>query len=357
VVRLEAWLTGRSWLALSALFLIITLAKGGFAFEVAAQDAQPTFPYPQPGLTALSFGLPALVWAFNIQGQTMLIGIMVLALIAVGYTLCAWLVQRSFTGQGRVLALICLGLGPTISVLLGNVGRHDFLVIFGGIILGLRGYRWWGAIVGAALMLLGNPEQAVVALAIASLVSFVSRFKNYRTKVLTVTGAAFLIYLALEMWASSLGIQGRSDWLGYHFKVSLLNFLGNGYLSLFAGYSLLWILVLWAVRKTGGRERVILIIAAIVVPFAVTLTTADQTRVFVGVSTAVLFMIISVDITPFTEALARITPNVVAWAFAVAVFLPVLDVTYRGFQRIPYLWLYDFVVSTGVVQKLGMGPW
>lgn len=336
---------------------MITLLKGGFAFEVAAQESEPSFPYPQPGLTALSFGLPAIVWALGIQGSTGVIGLTVLSFVLVGYLLCAWLISTSFETPVRTYALIALGLGPTIGVLLGNIGRHDFLVIFGSIILGLRGYQWRFAVPATFLMILGNPEQTLVAIGVLMVLTMIRAYKNYRRPVVAMFTLSLIVFVTLQLWARSLGIQGRLDWFDYHLRVSLLNFFGNFYYSIFAGYSVLWIFVLWVAFRLSGQERAFFALAIIAVPLLVTMTTADQTRVFVGVSSAALWATVRVFIGDFSLTLNKVTRQPTAWAFLVAAALPVFEITYQGFQRIPFVWIYDLLVNAGLISKLDQGPW
>jgi len=356
--RFDSWLPTMPWWILSTALLAVALFKSGIDLEVAAQTPDPAFPLPQTDASdALSYGLPTVVWLLGIQGQSTLIGIVTFVFILVGYFASAFLISRTFTGSVQSIGLIALGLGPTITVLLGNIGRHDFLVIFGAVIVGLRGYRWWGMTFGSLLMFLGNPEQSVVALLLLVLLGLTTRFRPYLARASVSTLIAFTCFAGLQIWANSLGADGRADWLGYHLNASVLNFFGNAYLSIFAGYSVMWILVMWTLVRSQGRDRILLILALIVIPFAVTMITADQTRVFVGVSTAALFALIRTDLQDFTQQLRSITPHPAAWAFVAGAFTPVLEITYRGFQRIPLQWLYDAFVNAGLIERLGIGPW
>ena len=159
--RLDAWLSRTSPVALSILFLVITVAKNGFAFEVAAQEANSTFPLPQPGFAALSYGLPALVWLFSLQGSAVAIGLMVLAITVASYFLTVFLVTRRFTGSTRLLVLILVGMGPTFAVLFGNIGRHDVLIVTGSIIFGLSAARSGGGVSRRSADVLGQSRTVV----------------------------------------------------------------------------------------------------------------------------------------------------------------------------------------------------
>jgi len=188
LARLDARISQAPWWLLSSALFVVALLKSGIALEVAAQQASPSFPYPEVGtVDGLSYGLPTIVWLLGIQGQTTTIGLVAFVLIVIGFLIAAYLVSRTFAGPSRALGLIALGLGPTITVLLGNIGRHDLLVVYGAVIVGLRGHKWWGLAVGTILMFLGNPEQTIVALGALTILSFAPAFRESLRKVLTAT--------------------------------------------------------------------------------------------------------------------------------------------------------------------------
>jgi len=356
--RFDSRLRALPWWILSTGLLVVALLKGGFGVEVAAQNPDPSFPLPEPGaVDSLSFGLPALVWLLGIQGQTSTIAIVTFALILIGYFSSAYLLVRTFDGLARTVALILLGLGPTITVLLGNIGRHDLLVVFGAVLVGLRGYKWSGVIIGSALMFLGNPEQTLVALTSLALLSLTPNFSQYRARVLTLGVSSLGLFLILREWAEGLGADSRAGWFGYHLQSSLLNFFGSAYLVLFSGYAILWILVVWRVINSRGRARLLYVLSLIAVPTLATITTMDQTRVFIGVSTATLFALVRVDLERLTDQIRRLTPHAASWTLAVFFATPVLDITYRAYQRIPFRWVYDAFANAGFVERIGIGPW
>ena len=359
MVTLERWLNTRHWLVLSAALLLLALVRGGFALEIAAQEADPSFPLPQPGLAALSFGLPALVWIFGIEGQTPVIGLLGVVLTLIAYVLAMGLLQRSFSGPARPMALVAFALGPTVLVLLGNIGRHDVLVIAGAVILGLRGERLEWAIGGTAIMLLGNPEQALVGLAAASLLSLASRFRSYLQPILVCTGIALITLAALALWARSLGVMGRADWFAYHLPVSLLTFWGNFGHVLYAAYGILWVVAVAVIVRARGWDRLFSLAGLVVVPIGAMMVTADQTRVFVGVSTIAIMMALKSEAPSLANAVTRLTPTPVAWTLLFAVLLPAIEVAggTRGSVRIPFIWVYDYVVAAGWISRLGQGPW
>jgi len=357
VNKLQSWLMSAPLFFLVFILLAVATFKGGIAFEVAAQEIDPTFPLPQPGLTSISFGLPFLVWVFGIQGSVTKIALVsVIAALAL-ILLVAYLAQKNLPRVEARVALIAIVLGSIGVVLLGNLGRHDVLTIGGGLILGIAGRSFvWGA-VGALIMMLGNPEQGVWALSLMLILSLTPTFRAYRSNAFILAPIGIAIYIALAVWARSLGIDSRLDWFEYHFKVSLWNFFGNLPLSLYAALGVVWVLVIWVLVKTTGFERLVILAALVLIPLGLTAVTADQTRVFVGVSTVVIGMLLVTCLPDFMKSLGKLSSHSLAWVFLVALALPAIEIYYAGAPRTPYMWIYQWAIDAGLLTPLGLGPW
>ncbi len=357
MLTLEKLLLRWSWLLITLVLISIAVFKGGIGMEIGAQDAEPTFPLPQPGMAALSFGLPAIVWILGIQGQVTLIGLTSIALSIALLALIAWRLNRMLPGEtGRGVTILLL-LSPVTLVLLNNIGRHDFLVICGALLIASSLKNPALIFVGVSAMVLGNPEQSVFATFSFLLLSFSLNFAHLRKIALFVFSFSAIAYVVLALWARSLGIDSRIDLFQYHFKVSLLNFFGNLPLSLYAVYGVLWLFVFWLLRRSSKRDRFIVSAALISVPLAITIVTLDQTRVFVGVSTLAVAAALVVMGEKLLVALRKLTATPLAWIFLVAVFLPAIEITYEGGARIPFLWIYNWAANAGLAAPLDMGPW
>lgn len=356
LAKLESRLNSGHWLVLSTLLFAVALLKGGFFVEVFAQEPDPAFPLPQPGITALSYGLPALVWAFGIQGNVALIGLMSLVLSVLAYFLSMFLVQRSFTGNVRTIAIISIALGPTICVLLGNIGRHDVFIILGAVVVGLRGERIAWALLGTLIMVLGNPEQSLVALLLALALAFTRDFKRYRTSLVLSSGVALVAFVTLSLWARSLGVTSRADWIGYHLGVGLLNFWANVGIAVYASYGLLWLLVIFQLSRLQGSERIVGLAALIILPLLVSMVTADTTRVFVGISTVMLMMAMRISLPALVSRIGRITTFPASIVLLSGLLLPSIEV-FNGASRIPFRWIYEFITTNGIAPPLGIGIW
>ncbi len=331
----------------------LAVFKAGIAFEVAAQSPTPAFPMPEPGLSPTSYGMPILVTTLNLTGNAAAIGSVMLALTAATLALFAFLLLRHRDDIGFVVATIVL-LGPIGVVALGNVGRHDWFVISGSLLLAWKGGSISWALVAIVLMVLGNPEQAFLASAALFLLTLVPSFRFMRKSAIlavTVSGAAMF---ALSVWVEILGLDSRASWIDYHLGWGLKNFFLNLPLSIYAAYGVGWILIVVLLWRCRGRARFYAIGATIAIPFAVTMVTLDQTRVFVGVSTVVAVLAYRYSALSFIDWMKNVFPGRWRLALLVALIaLPAIEITYAGGVRTPFQWIFDFVVGQTSLANAG----
>ena len=333
---------GRIW-TISILLLLIALLKSGVAFEVAAQNPQPAFPMPEPGIAPTSFGLPALVEIFQLTGNATAIGLMMFALTAIALSVFAFQMLRSSRDSGLVLAGLVL-LGPIGVVAFGNVGRHDWFLLVGSLLFALKGsaVRW--ALVSSVLMVLGNPEQALLAVLALLVLSGIPKFRRYRRPSLCATAFVSVAAAGLTLWVELLWIDGRASWLGYHLVMGLQNFFVNLPLSIYAAYGAGWILVIALMLRTSGRFRAYAFVALVAIPLGATAITFDQTRVFVGVSVLVSVVVYREMAGASVVWLTKTFPE--RWRvllLGILIILPAIEITYAGIVRPPYEWLFDFI--------------
>ena len=343
--RLERFLAqGRPEL-LAVILLALAVFKAGFAFEVAAQSPTPAFPMPEPGLSPTSYGMPILVTALNLTGNAAAIGLVMLALTAATLALFALLLLRHRDDTEFVVAVIVL-LGPIGVVALGNVGRHDWFVITGSLLLAWKGKSISWALLAVVLMVLGNPEQAFLASAALFLLTLVPSFRFMRKSAILAVTVSGIAVIALSLWVEVLGLDSRASWIDYHLGWGLKNFFLNLPLSIYAAYGAGWVLIAVLVWRCRGWTRVYAIAATIAIPFAATILTADQTRVFVGVSTVVAVLAFRYSALPFIDWMKSVFPGRWRLALLVALIaLPAIEITYAGGVRTPFQWVFDFVVG------------
>jgi len=326
--------------------LVAAIVKSGVAFEVVAQSPEPAFPLPEPGIAATSYGMPVLVTVLQLTGNAAAIGLTMLALTLVALFVFARTVFRSGRDTGLLVAGLVL-LGPIGIAAFGNVGRHDWFLLVGSLLFALKGTRLGWGITAAVLMVLGNPEQALLASVALLLLTFVSPFRELRRSAMWAVVLIAVVMVGLTVWVELLGLDSRTSWIGFHVLSGLKTFLLNLPLSIYAAYGAGWVLVGILLWRTQGRSRWLAAIALLVIPLGATALTDDQTRVFVGVSTVVavvVFQQIAADGVRWLE-----TTFAGVWrTFLVGglLLLPAIEITYLGGVRTPYEWIFDFLTSS-----------
>lgn len=341
------WDNGQAWVVAVVLFGL-ALFKSGVAFEVAAQSPDLAFPLPEPGMAPTSFGMPLVVTVSGLEGNTIGIGLMMFLLTVIMLLVFALGLLRKDRSAGLIVTCLTL-LGPIGVVALGNVGRNDWFLLAGSLVFALKGDRLPWALAAATLMVLGNPEQAFIALTVFLLLTFTPQFRQFRRSVLWSLLFVAVTAVVLALWVEALGLNSRASWIEYHLGFGLKNFTLNLPLSIYAGYGVGWAVVAVFIWKSKGKARALAVAALILIPFAVTATTADQTRVFVGVTTlisVVLYRWAAPGITVWLERILAQRWRTV-WVL-VLVLAPAIEITYAGAVRTPYEWIYEFMTTRAV---------
>lgn len=331
------------WLLALGIYLFAFI-KGGLRALPIEADPLSTFPTPQPTLTALSYGSRTLAWAFRWDSPQSYIWISAIIALAVAAVL-PWLSSKRLgNADGRIM-LIVIALGPIGLSLLSNIGRHDSWVLAGGLLIGLCGQRLTWALAGTFLMLLGNPEQALVATACVFILSFAQEFRPRLRPAAWSLALAVLTFGALAFWAQLAHSGTRLGYLRQLLGDSTYNFYANFSLSLYGALGISWIAVLFLLYKSRNRDRVLIALSVLIIPFLVTATTLDQTRVFVGISSAAVVTLSGVALPQMRQmAMASGHQNVLFWALALALLLPAVVVNETGSVNVSQLWFFTEVV-------------
>lgn len=342
------FLQDRSLVTLACLVAIAAVFRSGFAFapisDVVLRENRAVFPEPVGSTEATSYGLRAVFWGLGVEsiGHARVVALM----FTVGCLISA-LVLLAVTLRGarfRILLLVVL-LGPMGTVLLGNIGRSDVLLLTGSIFVALAPYTRWAigsAVVGALLMVAGNPEQALVSAAILVALSRTSRMRHFQRPSLVLLGISLLGYIVLTAASVAGGEQTRTGALPDNIKASLALFFENLPLVLYSGYTVLWLLIGIAVIRARGWDRLILLAALVAVPLVLTATTLDQTRVWVGVSTLGILALVVVETENSRLEVEERKATIALGALALAFLLtPAIEVTFEGSVRVPLEWIYN----------------
>lgn len=343
VMRAPVWL-------LAAVAVALAVGKAGPALEPMEGWFVPidraAFPAPAPTTYGTSYAVRVIAWLAGTDDAITLAWIAAVASVA-SFAIVGYAVVSGRSRHGSRLLLIAVITGPAAAVALRGLGRNDAFLLAGSLLVGLAAVRFvrsgWLPL-GAVLMALGNPEQAVIGLALLVLVAWLMEGRVPPAILVTLAAVALLAF-GLDAWARSLGIVTRSAILAENLVPSLDTFARNLPLVAYSGYLAWWLVVIGACAALGGWARVGIAAALIAVPALATATTLDQTRVWVGVSTAAVAAVAGVA----ARSCDRLAPRHVAIAAGcvaiAAVVFPVVEVTFRGAPAAPYGWLVPQVAS------------
>ncbi len=348
-IRMLSW----PYWAFAFAVVIFSFFKIGFTIRPLNPDPLSTFPTPQPTWSALSYGMRTLTWLGGWEypsAYTLLsVAITVASIVAIIYF------SKSFmSGEDSRIAILLLLTSPIAVVLYNNQGRHDALMILGSILLGFLGRKTWLAAIAAAVMIAANPEQALLSAGILLACSFTPTFQAWRRGALVALVMSTVSFLALSIWAQASGVGSRLTYIRSLFGDSIYGFFSNFSLSIYAGFGILWVLVVYLLVHQNRKQKMITLIALAVIPFAITMITLDQTRVFVGVTAATLVALV-LQLTPLIRAELHTSghPNVIFWTFIAAVLLPSFEVSVDHVVRPPFLWFFAEVLPH-IQQAIGL---
>jgi hypothetical protein len=336
---------------LAPVLLVLALFRSGLRFDlIPSIDAElANFPEPSGTLISTSYGLRTFFWITGVRADAQVQQASLLFTLVV---LAASLVFISFISDGirrRILLAIWL-LGPVATVFFGNVGRNDALLLAGSLLIAViadRGLRPTWVLCGVLLMSLANPEQALVATIILLLVSFSSKLRSLTPYAMWSLGGALTYFLTVSVWAGLNGTSTRTELLSDFWR-SGISFFGNNLpLVIFSGYGVLWLVVgAWILGSTRSRDIGLLSIALIVIPVITTAITADQTRVWVGVTTLAITALVLSSLSKeflahwITGHEARLT-----YGLAFLLLIPAVEVTHLGSPRVPWEWVFGYAQS------------
>lgn len=333
------------WLFALICVIAVTL-KAGVAAQVGeVRQAVESFPIPNAGLNGLSLGmrgLARLTGAYE-AGSFFVLG---LALTCVAFAFLA-LTARVSGGSYRLKAALLI-LGPLGVLLLGNIGRHDALLVIGAaiIIMGHRQVLW--SVLGTLVMVAANPEQTPIAAMAMVALTMTDRFRSLRRTAVIALATSTLAAGLLYVWSlTTPGGTTRADYIGFYFHPSLGNFIINAPLVIYSALGVLWLLWLGAVLWSSWRDRLFLMIA-VSIPLIATAVTLDQTRVAVCVSSLVALCLAVHGISAADELLKWCgcgRPHLILGALAI--LAPSLEVTFAGHPRAPLGWIAHYLGLRG----------
>lgn len=344
VVRWEFWLRKKPYWIIAVVAWLLVALKAGVVLVEPSVSSLESFPYPEDRLTGTSYGLRVMAWAVQTESSDAY-ALIALMLVVVAMIVIPWTLSRRLSSVDASVAVLLLACGSIGTVLLGNVGRSDVLVILGAALIGILGQSWRWAAFGALLMLLGNPEQGVVGIIAYLLCCADPRLRERRRPALVALVIAVSGLGAVTLAARANGGSSRFAYLQEYLGNALYHFGHNWPLSIYAAYGVLWIIICFALLTGYGWSRWLVFAGAVALPMLATALTLDQTRVFVGVSAAAAFALVTETVPTLVGALTRLRAPVLVLTLALAVMMPSLEIDFHGTVRATYEWIFTSVLQ------------
>ncbi len=277
---------GRLWLsapwpavaALASVFLIVkngvTVVEGNITnFYLPAALA---LPLPK-GYYSGSLGNLLIARAMGVEDSPTWIWLHV-GLVVMTVVIGLALAFKTRLASGNIVVLLLL-MAPGINVLFGSIGIYDPITVLGALLLILSNRLPW-RVLGAFLMALGNPEQALLAAVCLLILTYFDELRSWRTTAILACGIAGGWCLVVQVWLAAGGAGSRLVVLPYLLGQSLTNLFNNPGFWIWSWLGCGWLVVLAVAFSCRGRNRAVAVAALILVPMITTELTADGARVF-----------------------------------------------------------------------------
>jgi hypothetical protein len=343
--RFSEWL-GRFplWLFVAAITLA-SVFKGGISFTPLGTDELQAFPTPPNNWSALSYGMRSVVFITGQDGD-LAFGIVGFFAVIMSLALLTYFAYRKFEPVVARVFLALIVVGPIGMALMNRIGRNDVFVILGAAIIAFYGKRIVPFLIGLFIMILGNPEQTVVAFFVLFILSMIPTLRSWRRTAGLGFVVALAVFVPLSMYARASGVKSRVEFLPEYLSNSFYAFAANLPLSIFAAYGAVWLVIGWVFLQISGRSRFWLVVGLGAAPAFVAMITVDQTRVIVGVTTLAVLVILHEYLPKIKNQLDVIGFNpILGVTVAVVLFLPIIDIWgSSGHARTPYLWIFTSIV-------------
>lgn len=349
---------------LGALVLLAFLKSGAVDMSPnpkQVSEENSVFPNPTGILTPISYGMRITNWVLGPETRIENLAIGAVLLLAALAAICVVLIRIKESLE-RSFLLIAVLLGPITAILLGNLGRNDVFLLLGSVMVGSAipvrredinggGARFTAGaglqiIAGMLLMILGNPEQTVVAMMLLSALTLTTHFRLARPYALIGLVIAVAFYSVLALWSRSQDLLNRFELVDEFWSQSTQNFSLNFSLVIFSGFGLVWFFCAILLLNSKVQDLLVLIPTLVLIPIAVTASTVDQTRVWVGITGLISILVV--------RHVSTVVPTGYQWEvtgslLVVAILIPSFEVTYLGQVRSPFDYIH-FLLTSGSLQ-------
>jgi len=334
--RLNPWV-------FSVLLVTVMLLKDGIGFFYVFDPAviSSEFPLPLEGTNAGSFGWPLIAWALQLETYRGLWLLPLLVILATALVFSPVLSRRFDRPTAFSIAVVLL-LGPIPMSLLSHLGRHDFLVLIGGVVLALSLRQPILAVLATVVMSSGNPEQSLVATLLLLLAVIALKLTHLRAAAAWATGVAAVYWLGVLLILRNLDRPSRLESLAAVAPDFTRITVQNLPVLIWATYGLSTFALLTLIISSRRWNRIILIGAAsapILLYFL-----GDQSRIGIAAATPIIVLATVLVVRQLMDSLNPQRRSIaLASITSAAIVLPTVHILYLGDIYAPYRFLVDIL--------------
>lgn len=354
LAALGQWINKTHLIFVYVITLVIAAVKTGFNFTPigTGEIRADLWPAPTGSLGGSSYGMRGLAISLGLESFRD-ISFLGIALTTAALLIFLATLNSGLSGTSLRIVLVLITSSPFVIILFSYIGRFDTFLLTGSWLIAVAPLLRWTRLtytIGIALMLLGNPEQSVIAGILLFILSLNSLFVHYRYVSLTLVLTAGIVVVLTSRWASSIGEPSRLTYWPQYLSLSWSNFSSNLPLVFYSAYGTLWLVILLFILVSSMRRQLLALAVFLVIPGAVVATTIDQTRVFVGITflaAAVLTLGLIPRVVQATGSSRRAENLLVATLFLGCLLMPAIEVDQFGGVRSSYAWL-AYLMNTGL---------
>lgn len=269
---------------------ILILIKDGFDLygDKHLRESAAAFPRPYDGTSSSYFPVLLLKILNTNENQWNIFNfcLIFIFIFTVGFNL----LFRYTLKNGFIIFSIFIN-SPSITILLQQIGHYQTLFVITSILFTLFRNKYLSFISGI-FMVLSSPEYSLISLVLLYLWSKAAGIKDYLGKIKILLCFSFFLLFLNFIAIKKANTEGRLDGLKPNLETSVESFVASGYLGIYAGWGSIWVIIILIFRTYAKNKLIYLTSAIFFIPAIFYATTADGTRIFVGLTSILLMPII-----------------------------------------------------------------
>ena len=233
------------------------------------------------GFTSTNIGVIIFLKTLGIDSSSKLIivnGIFAVTLLLISLVKFSKLSEKKAILYGTLLIT-----SPIATLLLSSFGTTDVYLYIGWIIL-LGTDKKYLVLIGVMITSTAHPYQALAGSIGLYFISIVINRKDLKSKSRLVFISSTFILLLIQCWVYiSETTSTRERLFTEYFAQSIVNFFTNFPNSIFSYLGPIWLIIILQFSYYTGLKNKILYITTLTLPMIIAMSTADGTRVFIGI--------------------------------------------------------------------------